>query len=140
MRIRTAGFTLMEVLIAVAILASAFVAIVTLQGQSLMATERTIRRLEADLWAEDAYVRWRLIEEGYTLESIHPELRKNHEDWRVEIETTDLTLEDLPFVPVLPVGWQARWVLVRILDGDGTEVAGIRPLSARQVETEGARR
>lgn len=140
MRRANGGFTLMEVLIAIAILASTFVAIVALQSQSLTATERTIRRMEADLWAEDAFVRWRLIDQGFTVEPIHPELRKNHDDWRIEIETTDLTLEDLPFVPVLPVGWQARWVSVRIVDGDGADVAAIRPLSARRVEVEGGAR
>lgn len=133
---RRDGFTLLEVLLAIAILGTAFVAIVSLQVQSLATTERIITRMEADLWAEDAYARWRLREQGYEIEPIHPRLREDHQDWRVEIEAVDLTLEDLPFVPVLPVGWQARWVDVRVLDADGRELAAIRPLFARRVETE----
>lgn len=129
-----AGFTLIEVLVAVAILGTAFVALVGLQSQSMLAMSKLTKRLEAGLWARDAFVRHRLREERFDVEPIHPQLREQRPDWQSEIEPEALTMEELPFVPVLPVGWKAEWINVRIVDGDGRTVASTRPLWAHKSE------
>lgn len=125
-----AGFTLMEVLIALAVLSTAFVALITLQSQSLNTIDRLTQRLEADVWADDAVARFKLTQEGYNIEPVHPLMQDRRRDWRVETERMDLDLDDLPFVPVLPVGWQAEWIQVLVIDADGDVLAEVRPLWA----------
>ena len=128
-----AAFTLLEVLVAVAILATAFVAIVGLQSQSIATIGRLSERFEAQLMADDAYVRHKLRMEGYDVERVHPELAERHPDWEIEVVPEPLSTEELPFVPVLPVGWTAEWIRVRVRDGAGRVLASERPLWAHQV-------
>lgn len=115
---------------AFAVLASAFMAIVGLQTQSLSTMGRLTQKLEAELWADDTYTRYILRDMGYDIEEIHPLMRDNHPEWTVSVELTPLGLDDLPFVPVLPFGWAADWVDVKIKDGDAV-LASFRPLWAR---------
>lgn len=128
------GFTLMEVLISVAILGTAFVAIVGLQTQSLSTMGHLTQRLEAELWAQEAYTRFLLREEGYNVNEMHPVLRDERRDWNVNIQLQELNMDELPVVPVLPVGWRVNWVRVEIQDAGGNQVAEMRPLWARATD------
>jgi len=116
--------------VAFAVLASAFVAIVGLQTQSLATIGRLTQKLEAELWADDAYARYILRDQGYDVEEIHPLMRDNRPEWTVTVELTPLGMDDLPFVPVLPNGWSVDWVDVAVRNGDA-RLAAFRPLWAR---------
>lgn len=125
------GMTLIEVLVGFAIVATAVVALIGLQIDSLRTLDRLTNRIDANLWAEDAYARHQLIQMGYTVEEIHPKLRELHPDWNIDIQSEAFDIEELPFVPVLPVGWLLDWVNVKIQNSEGADIASIRPLWVR---------
>ena len=126
------GFTLMEVLFAFGILSTALVAIIGLQVQSLDTMHRMTRQVTAQLYAEDAYVRYLLAARDYDIERVLPAYAEAYPEWRADVDREPLALEDLPFVPVLPVGWEVEWLNVSVKDSlDGPVLATLRPLWAR---------
>jgi len=132
------GFTLIEVLVAVAVLSTAFVSVMSLIGDSVVAIDRLTRRFEADLVARDALARFKLEEMGYNIERMHPVWDERHEDWDIIVERDPLTLEELPFVPVTPTGWNVEWIEVEVVDGEDRPLSSLRPLWARR-STQGGR-
>lgn len=121
-RTKSLGFTLLEVLVSVGILATAFVALVGLETQSLATISRISEQFVADLFAVDAYSRYILIHEGYGVEPVHPRLKEMNLDFRAEVRTEPFTLENLPFVPVLPVGWLIDRVSVEVQGPGGKKI------------------
>lgn len=122
------GFTLLEVLVSVGILATAFVALVGLETQSLATISRLSDQFIAELFAVDAYSRYILGQEGYGIEPVHPRLKERFLEYRAEVRTEPFTLENLPFVPVLPVGWRVDWVDVDVLGEGGRKILNRRYL------------
>lgn len=125
------GMTLIEVMVAFAIVATAVVALIGLQIDALRTLDRLTSRINSNLLAEDAYARYVLNQMGYSVEEFHPRLRELYPDWNVDIQTETFDIEELPFVPVLPVGWLLDWVNVKIQNSDGADLAQIRPLWVR---------
>lgn len=132
------GFTLLEVLVSVGILSTAFVALVGLETQSLATISRVSEQFISELFSVDAYSRYILGMEGYLVEPIHPRLKEQNLNLRAEVRTEPFMLEDLPFVPVLPVGWLVDWVLVEVQGRGGKTLLTRRYLWAHK-ELQGRR-
>lgn len=113
------GFTLLEVLVATAILATAFVALVGLETQSLSTVSRTQDSMVHNLLMHDAYIRFRLSKEGYTVEPQHTFMKSRFWEYRVEVFSEPYDFADIPFVPVLPAFWKGDKVTVRLYDPRG---------------------
>lgn len=114
------------------ILATAFVALVGLETQSLATISRLSDQLVAELFAVDAYSRYILSQEGYAIEPVHPRLKERFLTFRAEVRSEPFTLENLPFVPVLPVGWRIDWLHVEVVGEGGRRILERRYLWAHK--------
>lgn len=117
---KTRGFTLIEVMVSVALIATAFVSLLVLQRQTV-ASHITIQNMTvASMIAEDRLERAILRAQGFDqVDEYNPDLDRNYPNFEVESETADVGPDALPIVALLPEGLTIRrvTVIVRWLEG-----------------------
>ncbi len=112
---RRGGFTLVEVMVSVALLATAFVSLLVLQRLSVSA-HYTVQKLTiASMIAEDRLERMILRAQGFdNLSEYNEELDKQYPDYDVEADLEDVGPEMLPVVILLPEGLTLKRVKVTV--------------------------
>jgi prepilin-type N-terminal cleavage/methylation domain-containing protein len=99
------GFTLIEVMVSVALVATGFVSLLVLQRQNVAAHGTIQRYTMATMIAEDRLERMILRAQGFEqLEEYNRDLEDNYPDFEVNAEVSDVGPEALPVVMLLPEG------------------------------------
>lgn len=108
-----AGFTLIEVMVSVALIATAFVSLLVLQRQTVSAHVTVQNMTIASMIAEDRLERAILRAQGFDMvDEYNPDLDRNYPNFTVESETSDVGPDALPIVALLPEGLTIRRVTV----------------------------
>lgn len=112
---RRRGFTLVEVMVSVALLSTAFVSLLVLQRQSVSAHNTVQKLTVASMIAEDRLERMILKAQGFDqLSEYNDELDRQYPDYEVEAELEDVGPDMLPVVALLPEGLTLRRVKVTV--------------------------
>jgi len=115
-----AGFTLVEVMVSVALLSIAFVSLLSLQRQGVSTHIRMQRITVASMIAEDQLERMILHAQGFErIPRVNDELTRAYPDYQVEAEMTEVDPAMLPIVALLPAGLTLRRILVRVVWMEG---------------------
>lgn len=110
---RTGGFTLIEVMVSVALVATAFVSLLVLQRQNVSAHITLKNITMASMIAEDRMERMVLRAQGFEMiEEFNPELDKEYPNFTVESELSEVGPDALPVVMLLPEGLTLRRITV----------------------------
>ncbi len=119
---RRAGFTLIEVMVSVALLSTAFVSLLALQRQSVAAHDRIRRLTVASMIAEDTMERMILRAQGFDqVLEVNEELTREYPDYEVEAVLDDVDPAVLPIVMLLPQGMTIKSILVEVSWRDGSQ-------------------
>lgn len=139
---RSRGFTILEVMVAFVILATAAVALLGLRSQAVRNFGIIQERQAALILAEDRMQRILLKAHGHDpVDMSSPELLERYEDYEVEDEEGEPDESELPPGLVYPVGWivYKYRVTVKWTGGDGqgreytlTRVAAVPELEASE--------
>lgn len=112
---RKRGFTLIEVMVSVAMLATAFVSLLVLQRQNVSAHATLRRMTAASMIAEDRLERMILKAQGFdSIPEANEELDRRYPDYGVEANIEDVGPEVLPVVALLPEGLTVKRIHVRV--------------------------
>lgn len=112
---RRRGFTLVEVMVSVALLATAFVSLLVLQRQSVSAHNTVQKLTVASMIAEDRLERMILRAQGFDqLSEYNEELDREYPDYEVDAELEDVGPDMLPVVALLPEGLTLMRVKVTV--------------------------
>lgn len=107
------GFTLIEVMVSVALVATAFVSLLVLQRQNVSAHITMKNITLASMIAEDRMERMVLRAQGFEMiEEYNNELDKEYPGFTVESELGEVGPEELPVVMLLPEGLTLRRITV----------------------------
>lgn len=118
---KSSGFTILEVLVAFSIMATAVVGLVGLRTQSLYSFQSIQDALAATMVAEDRLERVLMEFNGMDpIDFTMPELEQRYgNQFIVEHELVEPTPEALPPGMVLPVGWVVQQINVLVVwEGD----------------------
>lgn len=107
---RTDGFTLLEVVAAVMILATSFVALISLQSQAVYSFQRVRTRLAALVLADDRMQRLLLKARGFDpIDMSNPVLQKKYDTvYSVKDEDVEPSDTELPPGMIFPARWTVR--------------------------------
>jgi type II secretion system protein I len=118
-----AGFTLIEVMVSVALLATAFVSLLSLQRQGVSTHIRMQNITLASMIAEDQLERMILHAQGFDrIPEVNDELSRTYPAFQVEAVLDEVDPNMLPIVALLPAGLTLRRITVRVVWKEG-EVA-----------------
>ncbi len=107
------GFTLLEVMVSVALIATAFASLLTLQRQTVAAHSKIRSITVASMIAEDRMERIILRAQGYEqILELNEELDRRFPDYEVEATVEDISPEELPVVMFLPADMTLKTVRV----------------------------
>lgn len=110
---RPGGFTLIEVMVSVALVATAFVSLLVLQRQNVSAHITMKNITVASMIAEDRMERMVLRAQGFEqIEEFNPDLDKEYPNFEVESELNEVGPQELPVVMLLPEGLTLRRITV----------------------------
>lgn len=110
---RRGGFTLIEVMVSVALVATAFVSLLVLQRQNVSAHITMKNITVASMIAEDRMERMVLRAQGFEqIEEFNPDLDKEYPNFEVESELNEVGPQELPVVMLLPEGLTLRRITV----------------------------
>jgi type II secretion system protein I len=114
------GFTLIEVMFAVTIVATAFVSLLTLQSQTVAAHSILRKATIATMIAEDQLERLVLRAQGFDrLIDYNDEFARRYPDYTVNAEIRDVDPMMLPVVALLPENLTLKEVVVEVRWRDG---------------------
>ncbi len=113
--LKSAGFTLIEVMISVALVATAFVSLLVLQRQNIAAHITIQSATVASMIAEDRLERIVLIAQGFDqLEEYNEDLAKEYPTFEVESVVEEVGMESMPVVALLPAGLTMKKIVVTV--------------------------
>jgi type II secretion system protein I len=116
------GFTLLEVMVAVALVATAFTSLLTLQRQSVSAHGTMRQMTVASMLAEDRLERMVLRAQGFDrVIDFNDELERRYPEFTVEAVIDYVDPQVLPVVALLPAGLTLREIRVSVTWRDGRD-------------------
>lgn len=115
-----AGFTLIEVMVSVALLATAFTSLLVLQRQAV-ASHYTMERITiASMLAEDRMERMILKAQGFDgLSEFNDDLNQAYPGYDINSELEEVDMNTLPIVALLPEGLTLKRVSVVVSWNEG---------------------
>ena len=117
------GFTLIEVMVSVALIATAFVSLLTLQRQTVVAQSQIHQLTVASMIAEDRLERMILQAQGYDrLVDYNDELTLQYPDFDIQADVEEVDPNMLPVVMFMPEGLTLRLIRVVVSWEDGAHV------------------